>query len=47
MGALDYCERKGNDLTNKAKSFLQKAKVNSEVKKYLLGIADYLVDRNY
>lgn len=47
MGALNYCERKVNDLTNKAKSFLQKAKVNSGAKRYLLGIADYLVDRNY
>jgi geranylgeranyl diphosphate synthase type I len=46
-GAVDYCEQKVKTLTIKAKTFLQKAKINSEGRRYLLGIADYLVDRSY
>lgn len=47
MGAVDYCENKVKNMTNTAKKFLQEIKINPEVRSYLLGIADYLIDRNY
>lgn len=47
MGAVKYCEDKVKSMTKAAKKSLQEIKIDSEARRYLVGIADYLVNRNY
>ena len=47
MEAVEYCENKVKNLTLAAKKSLQKIKIDLTAKRYLFGIADYLIDRNY
>ena len=47
VGTVEYCEDKVKSMTKAAKKFLQKIRIDPEARRYLVGIADYLVDRNY
>lgn len=47
MGAVEYCDNQVKNLTRTAKKALQEIKIDPEAKRYLVGIADYLVNRNY
>lgn len=46
-GALEYCENQVGALTERAKQSLLKEDFDPQAKKYLLGIADYLVARRH
>lgn len=46
-GALEYCENQVAVLTEQAKQSLLTENFDPQAKKYLLGIADYLVARHY
>jgi geranylgeranyl diphosphate synthase, type I len=44
-GALEYAKKTAIDLINQGKKELESARLNEEAKKFLLGIADYLIQR--
>jgi geranylgeranyl pyrophosphate synthase len=46
-GALEYCENQVDALTEEAKQSLLTEDFDPEAKRYLLGIADYLVARSH
>jgi len=46
-GAFNYCEDLANSLVKEAKSILVKMRVAQKEKKFLLSMADYIIDREY
>lgn len=46
-GALDHSRKLAKKLINKAKISLEKLKISNESKDFLMGIADYMLERKY
>ncbi len=46
-GSLDYCQEKAQNLVNKAKSIIKQMRMPLKEKKFLLKLADYIIERNY
>jgi geranylgeranyl diphosphate synthase type I len=46
-GSLDYCQEKAQNLVNKAKSIIKRMRIPLKEKKFLLELANYIIERNY
>jgi len=46
-GALEYAQKLSRDLIAQGKDSLEKMEFNSEAKEFLLGLADYMAEREF